>query len=106
MSRAAKVLGGMSGTVWIEKEHFHCIRAELNVMEPVPIYGVLARVLPGTRVEFAMAPVTESIWLVTNLAMNLNVAKLWFKSSQISNSTYSNFRLNSAELEELLATAD
>src|SRR5262249_1328637 len=40
MSRAAKVLAGMHGTVWIHKETFHMIRTECNVVNPVPVYGL------------------------------------------------------------------
>ena len=106
LSRAAKVLAGMHGTIWIGKEQFHAIRVECSVVAPVPIYGMLARVLPGTRVEIEMAPVTDSIWLISRFSMTLNVSKLWFKSTQVTRSTYSDFRLNSVELDELLAKTD
>ena len=52
-------------------------------MNPVPIYGVLARVLPDTHIEFGMAPVTNSIWLISQLSMELRVAKLFFKSMEV-----------------------
>ena len=106
LSRAAKVLSGMHGTVWIEKEQFHAIRAECTVVAPVPIYGILARVLPGTHVELDMTPVTDSVWLIRNFSMTLNVSKLWFRSTQVTRSTYSDFRVNSVVLDELLAKAD
>jgi hypothetical protein len=106
LSRAAKVLSGMNGTVWIEKEHFHCIRADLNVVDSVPIFGPLAHVLPGTRIELEMTPVNDSTWLIDRFSMTLKVSKLWFKSTQNTRSTYADFRLNSAELDELLAKAD
>ena len=51
LSRAAKVLSGMKGTVWINSENFHAIRGDCMVVAPVPIYGLLDRVLPGTHVE-------------------------------------------------------
>lgn len=105
LSRTAKVLAGMNGTVWIEKEHFHCIRADLNVVTSVPIFGPLAHVLPGTHIDLEMTPVTDSVWLIDRFAMTLNVSKLWFKSTQKTISTYSDFRLNSVELDELLAKA-
>ncbi len=106
LSRAAKVLSGMNGTVWIEKEYFHCIRADLNVATSVPLFGSLAHVLPGTRVELEMTPVTHSTWLINSFSMTLKVSRLWFKSTHDTRSTYTDFRLNSAELDELLATAD
>jgi len=101
--RAAKVLSGMRGTVWIDQENFHAIRVECDVINPVPIYGVLARVLPGTHIEFGMAPVTNSTWLIGELSMKLRVSKLIFKSMDVTRSTYSDYRLNSLVLTELLS---
>jgi hypothetical protein len=102
LSLAAKVLSGMRGTAWVDKEHFHAIRVECDVVRAVPIYGILAKVLPGTHIEFGMAPVTESTWLIDELSMRLAVAKLGlFKSTQLTHSTYSDYRLNSLMLEEL-----
>src|ERR1700693_3472288 len=92
-SLAAKVLSGVRGTVWIDKENFHAIRVECDVMNPVPIYGVLARVLPGTHIEFGMAPVTNSTWLINDLSMKLRVSKLIFKSMDVTRSTYSDYLL-------------
>ncbi len=104
LSLAAKVLSGMRGTVWLDKENFHAIRVECDVITPVPIYGVLAKVLPGTHIEFGMSPVTDSTWLIGELSMKLEVAKLvLFKSMQSTRSTYTAYRPNAAVLEELLA---
>jgi hypothetical protein len=103
LSLAAKVLSGMRGTVWIDKENFHAVRAECDVITPVPVFGILAKVLPGTHIEFGMAPVTDSIWLVGELSMNLRVSKLIFKSTQLTHSTYTNYRLNSLVLADLLS---
>jgi hypothetical protein len=101
LTLAAKVLSGMHGTVWVDKENFHAIRVECDVMTPVPIYGILARVLPGTHIEFAMAPVTPAIWLIGELAMDLRVSKFFFKSTQVTRSSYSDYRLNDLVLAEL-----
>jgi len=102
LSLAAKVLAGMRGTVWVDKENFHAIRVECDVITPVPVFGILAKVLPGTHIEFGMAPVTDSIWLVGELSMNLRVSKLIFKSTQLTHSTYTNYRLNSLVLADVL----
>lgn len=103
LSLAAKVLAGMEGTVWIDKENFHAIRVECDVINPVPIYGALARVLPGTHIQFGMAPVTGSTWLIAELSMELRVAKLFFKSTEATRSTYSDNRLNDLVVAELLS---
>lgn len=107
LSRAAKVLSGMKGTVWINSETFHAIRGECTVVAPVPIYGILARVLPGTHVEIELAPVNDQVWLVSKFAMKLMVSKFWlFNSMQQTSNTYTDYRPNGTALEELLAKAD
>jgi len=41
LSRAAKVLSGMQGTIWIERNSFHLIKVDAAVVTPVPIYLAL-----------------------------------------------------------------
>jgi hypothetical protein len=53
LTLAAKVLSGMKGTVWVDKATFHTIRAECDVVTPVPVYGILAKVLPELTSSFA-----------------------------------------------------
>jgi hypothetical protein len=106
LSNAAKVLAGMRGTLWIDKENFHAIRAECDVIAPVPIYGVLAKVLPGTHVEFEMMPVTDSTWLIGEFSMTLTVAKIGlFKSKEVTGSTFSRYLPNAVAVEELRSKA-
>ena len=103
LSLAAKVLSGMRGTVWLDKESYHAVRVECEVVKPVPVYGILARVLPGTHIEFGMAPVTDRTWLIGKISMKLTVSKLFFfKSTQVTRSTYTDYRLNTLVLDELL----
>ena len=102
-SLAGKVLSGMRGTVWLDKRDFHAIRVECDVMTPVPIYGILARVLPGTHIDFGMAPVTGSTWLIGELSMKLTISKFGFKSKEVTGSTYSDYCPNDSVLAELLS---
>lgn len=105
-SRAAKVLAGMRGEMWVDGETIHVVRAESKVIAPVSIFGIFARVLPGTHMELEMEPVTDSIWLVSRFSMTLEVSKFWFHSTQVTNSTYSNYRANGPVLDDLLSRAD
>jgi hypothetical protein len=103
LTRAEKVLAGMRGTVWIDKESFHAIRVECDVITPVPIYGILAKVLPGTHIRIDMAAVTPSASLVTGFSLDLTLSKLMmFRSKEVTRMTYSQYRTNQAELEDLL----
>jgi hypothetical protein len=105
-TRARKVLAGMRGTAWVEKETFHPIYVQCEVVTPVPVFGNLASVLPGTRIGISMTPVTPATWLIDLVSMELDVSKLhMFKSAETTVSTYSQYKLNGPALEELLAEA-
>jgi hypothetical protein len=105
-TRAAKVLSGMRGKVWVERDTLHPMFVECTVVTPVPVYGALASVLPGTQIEIRMTPVTDSIWLIDEVSTKLNVSKLhMFKSTAVTRSTYTQYRPNSSVVEELLSKA-
>lgn len=107
LDRTGKVLAAMKGTVWVDSINFHAIRGDCTAIAPAPIYGILARVLPGTHIDLELAPVSDSIWLISKFSMSLNLSKfLFFNSRQVMNNTYTDYKLNSAELAELLAKAD
>ena len=107
VTRAQRVLTGIEGKAWVEKETLHPIRVECTVVKPVPVFGALASVLPGTDIEISMTKVAASTWLIDSVAMKLNVSKLhMIKSSQVTRSTYTNYRPNAVVLEELLSEAN
>ena len=102
-NRTAKILTGMQGRLWIDKKSFHWVRAQAQVLKPVSVVGLFARVLPGTRMELDMTPVTESIWLVSRLAVDMRLSILWRKSTKETETTFSGYRPASAVLAEALA---
>jgi len=105
-TRAAKVLTGIQGKVWVEKQTMHPIRVECNVIRPVPIYGALASVLPGTDIEIGMTKVADSTWLIDTVSMKLRVAKVRvFKTTAVTRYTYTHYRPNASAVEELLSEA-
>ena len=105
LNRAAKVISGMAGTVWVDRDGFHIVRADCQVREPISMFSFFARVMPGTRIEIELQPVSETVWLISRYTMKLTVSKLWFKSTQVTDSRYSEFRPNEQVLAELLAEA-
>jgi hypothetical protein len=96
----------MQGKAWVEKDSLHPMLVECTVVTPVPVYGALASVLPGTEIEIKMTPVADSVWLIDEVSMRLNVSKLrMFKSTTVTRSTYTQYRPNSSVVEELLSKA-
>ena len=96
-TRAKKVLGGVQGKAWVEKDTLHPMLVQCTVVKPVPVYGALASVLPGTEIEIKMTPVTDSTWLIDEVSIKLNVSKLHlFKSTGLTRSTYTQYRPNAS----------
>jgi hypothetical protein len=53
--------------------------------------------------ELDMTPVTESIWLVSRLAVDMRLSILWRKSTKETETTFSGYRPASAVLADALA---
>ena len=70
--KASKVLTGMRGTLWIDRQTFQWVKVQADVIHPVSIEGFLAKVEPGTRFEMEKAPVGNGIWLPKHFTMTSN----------------------------------
>jgi hypothetical protein len=87
-----RVLTGMRGKLWIDKQTYQWVRVEAEVVHPVSIAGFLARVEPGTRFELEKMPVTEGIWLPKHFAMGAHAKILGlFSHKTQDDETYSEY---------------
>jgi len=75
-----KVLTGMRGKLWIDKQTYQWVKVEAEVIHPVSIVGFLARVEPGTRFELEEMPVDDGIWLPKHFSMKAYAKVLFFFS--------------------------
>lgn len=73
----AEALRGMQGKLWIDKKTFQWAKVEAQVVRPVSIEGLLAKVEPGTRFELEKMPVDDDIWLPKHYAMKANARVLF-----------------------------
>ncbi len=71
----ARVLTGMKGRLWIEKEHFHWAKVEAEVISPVEFGLFIAKVNPGTKFELAQSPV-GSVWLPCEFSQTVKASVL------------------------------
>jgi len=101
LSREAKILARMNGYLWVEKETCRIVRAEASVTAPVSIFGIFARVLPGTQIAFETEP--GDLPMLSRLSLTLSISRLGFHSTQQTISTYRDYRLNEQVIRDLLA---
>jgi hypothetical protein len=102
-NRAAKILTGMQGRLWIDSHDFHWLKAEAEVLKPVSILGVAVRIVPGTQMKLEMAPVSPSLWLASRFAVTVKTSIFWISSKHASVTSWSGYRPATAALADELA---
>lgn len=69
----ARVLLGMKGRLWIDKEHYHWAKVQAEVINPVEFGFFVAKVKPGTKFELEQAPVGD-VWLPKHFSESVNAS--------------------------------
>jgi len=93
-AREGKVLAGMNIRFWIDKATGQWRRIEARVEKPVSIYGLIAKVGPGTRFTLDQEPVSDRVWLPSRFTMQVNATALGFiRKDSVQDQRYSNYRL-------------
>ena len=94
----ARVLKGMRGELWIEKQAYHWVKVEADVIEPVALF-FLAKVNPGTRFELEQSPVGD-VWLPKHFVQSVSASVLGLYGIRNGDEFfYSNYRLNESQLK-------
>lgn len=73
----ARVLLGMKGRLWIDKERFHWVKVQAEVVNPVPFGLFVAKVKQGTRFELEQAPAGD-VWLPKHFSESVNATVFGF----------------------------
>jgi hypothetical protein len=91
-SRETKILAGMQGTLWIDKETKRWVKVEAEVIKPVWFGWFIAKVYPGTQflLEQTLAP--GEIWLPKHFRMTVSASVLWQHKEYAHDETYRNYR--------------
>ena len=91
--RDAKVLTGMKGTLWVDKETYQWVKVEAEVIRPVNFYGFLAKVGPGTRFELEQEPVAQGLWMPKHFSTRVYAQALGFiNQNSTDDETYRDYR--------------
>jgi len=79
-SQDAKLLTGMKGRIWIDKSGYHWMKVHVEIIKPVSYGLFIAKLGPGTKIEFEMAPVEDNVWLPARFVQDLNAKVLGIKA--------------------------
>ena len=91
-SRETKVLSGMRGKLWVEKNHAHWVKVEAEVFKPVSFGLFIAKVGPGTRFVLEQAPISATLWLPKHFTMQLEASVLGRRRASVQDETYKDYK--------------
>ncbi len=104
-SRETKVLTGMKGRLWIDKQTYQWAKVEAEVFRPVEFGMFIAKVGPGTRFELDQAPGPDGHWFPMHFSTNVHASVLGlFNENSTDDETYSNYKSNNETLAALART--
>jgi len=79
-NQEGKVLTGMQGRIWIDKEGYHWVKVHAEVIKPVTYGMFIAKLVPGTKLEFELGPVEGNLWLPTRFVQEVNAKVMGVKT--------------------------
>jgi hypothetical protein len=62
-SGTAKMLAHLRGKLWVDRQDYHLVKAEVDVVETISVGLFLVRVAKGSRAAFEQALVDDEVWL-------------------------------------------
>ena len=62
-SRTAKVLVHLQGKLWVDKQDYHLVKAEVEVVDTISVGLFLVRLAKGSRAAFEQTRVNDEVWL-------------------------------------------
>jgi hypothetical protein len=72
-SRTGKALRHLEGKLWVDKQDYRLVRAEVNVIDPIWVGLFLVRLATGSRAVFEQDRVNDEVWLPRRVQVNLSV---------------------------------
>ena len=96
-SRVTKILTGMQGTLWIDKDSHRWVKVEAEAVKPVWMGWVFAKVLPGTRFLLAQSAIDKDLWLPQHFSVQVKLRILVWQRDLTYTETYWDYHLGGAE---------
>lgn len=92
-SRDAKILPHVRGRLWIDKQTYHWVKLDAEVIDPVTWGLFLVRLDKGAHVRIDETRVNDEVWLPRSVAITASARLGIFKQLRVQQeTTYKNFR--------------
>ncbi len=106
-SRTAKVLAHLQGKLWVDKQDYHLVKAEVEVVDTISVGLFLVRVAKGSRATFEQACVNDEVWLPRQVRVfasaRLGLLKVLHIEQEVSYSKCREFQPNSPIVSQMRA---
>jgi hypothetical protein len=98
-SRAAGFFPKLKGRIWIDKQDYHWVRIEAEVIDTISFGGILVRLAKGSHLEADQARVNGEVWLPRRFAgeasARVGLVKKFHGRMEITYSDYKKFQTDS-----------
>jgi hypothetical protein len=92
-SRTAKVLAQLKGKLWVDKQDYRIVRADVEVVDTISVGLFLFRLARGSRAAFEQFQVSENVWLPRRVQVSASARVGLLKVVRVEQEvTYSNCR--------------
>jgi hypothetical protein len=98
-TRAAGFFPKVKGRIWIDKQDFHWVRVEAEVIDTISFGGILVRLAKGSRLEADQTRVNGEVWLPKRFeaeaSARIGLVKKFRGRMEITYSDYKKFQTDS-----------
>jgi hypothetical protein len=106
-SRTAEMLTRLRGKLWVDKQDYHLVRAEVEVVDTISVGLLLVRVAKGSRAAFEQTRVNGEVWLPRRVQVSasarLGLLKVLRFEQEISYSKCREFQTDSPIISQMTA---
>ena len=67
LSRTAKMFAHLRCRLWVDKQDYHLVKGEVEVVDTISVGLFLVRVAKGSRAAFEQARVNDEVWLPSQM---------------------------------------
>ena len=93
LSRTAKILSHLRCKFWVDKQDYHLVKGEVEVVDTISVGLLLVRVAKGSHAAFEQARVNDEVWLPSHLRASVSARLGLLKVLRIEQElSYSNGR--------------
>lgn len=106
-SRTGKVLAHLQAKLWVDKQDYHLVKAEVEVVDTIWVGLFLVRLAKGSRAAFEQTRVNDEVWLPLQarafISVRLGLLKVLRIEQEISYSQCLEFHIDSPIVSQMKA---